>query len=126
MKKIDAVVKKETLYILYVSAILSLFIQSVFLIAGKWDHTVLLGNIYGLFAAVGNFFFMGYNVQLSLEKNPDDAKKQIKLSQSLRLLAMFVLAVIAYLIPLINIIAAIIPYLFPRIAISLRPLFKKD
>lgn len=126
MKKIDAVVKKETLYILYVSAILSLFIQSVFLIAGKWDYTVLLGNIYGLFAAVGNFFFMGYNVQLSLEKNPDDAKKQIKLSQSLRLLAMFVLAVIAYLIPLINIIAAIIPYLFPRIAISLRPLFKKD
>ena len=126
MRKIDKVVVSESLYILYVSTILSLFIQSVFLLIGKWDYTVLLGNIYGLAAAVGNFFFMGYFVQLSLTKEPDDAKKQIKLSHSVRLLAMFVLAIIAYVVPFLNIIAAVIPYLFPRIAIALRPLLKKD
>lgn len=126
MRKIDKVVVSESLYILYVSTILSLFIQSVFLLIGKWDYTVLLGNIYGLAAAVGNFFFMGYFVQLSLTKEPDDAKKQIKLSHSMRLLAMFVLAIIAYVVPFLNIIAAVIPYLFPRIAIALRPLLKKD
>ncbi len=126
MKKIDKVVKSETLYILYVGAILSLLMQSIFLIISKWDYTVLLGNIYGLLVSVGNFFFMAFNIQLSLKKDTDDAKKQLKLSQSLRLLMLFVLAAIAYVIPFLNIISAILPYLFPRIAISLRPIFKKD
>ncbi|MBE6787639.1 MAG: hypothetical protein E7537_04765 [Ruminococcaceae bacterium] len=126
MKKIDPVVKKETLYIATVSAILSLLLQSVFLIIGKWDYTVLLGNIYGLAVTVGNFFIMGLNVQTSLEKEPDDAKKLIKASQSLRLLMLFVCAIIGYIIPVFNILSVIIPYLFPRFAISLRPLFKKD
>ncbi len=126
MRKIDNVVKKETLYIASVSAILSLLLQSVFLIIGKWDYTVLLGNIYGLFVTVGNFFLMGLNIQSSLEKDPEDAKKQIKASQSLRLLMLFVLAIIGYIIPIFNILSVIIPYLFPRFAITLRPLFKKD
>ena len=126
MRKIDSVVKKETLYIASVSAILSLLLQSVFLIIGKWDYTVLLGNIYGLFVTVGNFFLMGLNIQSSLEKDPEDAKKQIKASQSLRLLMLFVLAIIGYIIPIFNILSVIIPYLFPRFAITLRPLFKKD
>ncbi len=126
MKKIDTAIKTETIYIASVSVILSLLLQSVFLIIGKWDITVLLGNIYGLLVTVGNFFLMGISVQNSLEKEADDAKKYIKASQSLRLLMLFVLAVIGYIIPVFNIIAVIIPYLFPRFAISLRPLFKKD
>ncbi len=129
MKKIDKIIKKETLYILYLSAILSLFMQSVFLILNKWDYTILLGNLFGLFITVGNFFFMAYNLQLSLNKQPENAKRQIKLSQSLRLFAMFILSAVAYLIFRSNIyafISAIIPYLFPRIAIVLRPIFKKD
>ena len=126
MKKIDPVVKNETLYIATVCAILSLLLQSVFLIIGKWNYTVLLGNIYGLAVTVGNFFLMGLNVQTSLEKDPEDAKKQIKASQSLRLLMLFVCAIIGYIIPVFNILSVIIPYLFPRFAISLRPLFKKD
>ncbi len=126
MKKIDTAVKTETIYIASVSAILSLLMQSVFLIIGKWDYTVLLGNIYGWLATVGNFLLMGLNIQSSLEKDPDDAKKQIKASQSLRLLMLFVCAIIGYIIPVFNIISVIIPYLFPRFAIALRPLFKKD
>ena len=129
MKKIDKVIKRETFYVFYISAIFSILLQSIFLIIQKWDYTLILGNIYGLVAAVSNFFLMGISVQSALQKNPDDAKKQIKLSQSLRLLMLFVLAAIAYLIFHSNIysfLTAIIPYLFPRIAIALRPLFKKD
>lgn len=126
MKKIDPVVKQETLYIATVSAILSLLLQSVFLIIGKWDYTVLLGNIYGWLVTVGNFLLLGVTVQNAVEKDPDDAKKQIKASQSLRLLLLFVCAIIGYIIPVFNILSVIIPYLFPRFAISLRPLFKKD
>ncbi len=129
MKKIDKVIKQETLYIFYVSAIFSVLMQSVFLIIEKWHYMMLLSNIYGLTAAVVNFLLMGIAVQSALQKEPDDAKKQIKLSQSLRLLMLFVLAAIAYLIFRSNtyaVLTAIIPYLFPRFAIALRPLFKKD
>lgn len=126
MEKIDKVVKKESLYILYVSVIFSLLMQSVFLIIGKWNYTVLLGNLYGLLVAVGNFFLMAYNVQLALKKEPEDAKKRIKLSQTSRLLMMFILAIIAHLVPVFNTVAAVIPYLFPRIAIIFRQLTKKN
>ncbi len=126
MKKLDPVVKQETLYIATISFILSLILQSVFLIIGKWDYTVLLGNIYGLAVTIGNFLLLGITVQNAVEKDPDDAKKQIKASQSLRLLLLFVCAIIGYVIPVFNIFGVIIPYLFPRFAIAIRPLFKKD
>lgn len=126
MKKIDPTVKKETLFIATVSLILSMLVQSVFLIIGKWDFTVLLGNIYGCAVSVGNFFLLGLTVQASLTKDADEAKKFIRASQSGRMLLMFVFAIIGYVIPIFNIIAVIIPYLFPRIAVSLRPLIKKD
>lgn len=126
MKKIDATVKKETTYIFAITVILSVLMQSVFLIIGKWDYTVLLGNLLGIIAAVGNFFVMGINIQSALEREEKEAKNLIKLSQTLRMLALFVIAMIGYLVPVFNIVAVIIPYLFPRVAISLRPLFIKE
>ena len=126
MKKIDATVKKETTYILAITVILSLLMQSVFLIIGKWDYTVLLGNLLGIIAAVGNFFVMGLNIQSALGKEEKEAKNLIKLSQTLRMLALFVIAMIGYLVPVFNIVAVFIPYLFPRIAIAVRPLFIKE
>ena len=126
MKKIDATVKKETTYIFAITVILSALMQSVFLIIGKWDYTVLLGNLLGIIAAVGNFFVMGINIQSALGREEKEAKNLIKLSQALRMLALFVIAMIGYLVPVFNIVAVIIPYLFPRVAISLRPLFIKE
>lgn len=126
MKKIDKTVLKETIYILSFTIVLSLLMQSVFLIARHWDYTVLLGNILGIIASVGNFFLMGLTVQSAVLKQPDDAKKQMKASQSLRLLLLFVIALIGYLLPIFNTLALIIPYLFPRIAIAFRPFVIKD
>lgn len=125
MKKIDSTVLKETAYIGAMVLIFSLALQSVFLIIGKWDYTVLLGNLLGFIAAVGNFFLMGLSVQASLGKEEKDAKNFMKFSQSLRLLLLFVIAVVGYLVPVFNILAVLIPFLFPRIAVALRPLFMK-
>lgn len=125
MKKIDSTVLKETAYIGATVFIFSLALQSVFLIIGKWDYTVLLGNLLGFIAAVGNFFLMGLSVQASLGKEEKDAKNFMKFSQSLRLLLLFVIAVVGYLVPVFNILAVLIPFLFPRIAVALRPLFMK-
>lgn len=125
MKKIDPTVLKETGYIAAMVFIFSLALQSVFLIIGKWDYTVLAGNLLGFVAAVGNFFLMGLSVQASLGKEEKDAKNLMKVSQSLRLLFIFVIALIGYLVPVFNTIAVLIPLLFPRIAVALRPLFMK-
>lgn len=125
MKKIDPTVLKETGYIATMVFIFSLLLQSVFLIIGKWDYTVLTGNILGFVAAVGNFFLMGLSVQSALGKDEKDAKNTMKLSQSLRLLLLFIIALVGYLVPVFNILAVLIPFLFPRIAVALRPLFMK-
>ncbi len=126
MRKIDPTVLKETGYIAAMVFIFSLALQSVFLIIGKWDYTVLTGNLLGFVAAVGNFFLMGLSVQSSLGKEEKDAKNLMKLSQSLRLLLIFVIALIGYLVPVFNTIAVLIPLLFPRIAVALRPVFMKN
>ncbi len=125
MKKIDPTVLKETGYIAAMVFIFSLILQSVFLIIGKWDYTVLTGNLLGFVAAVGNFFLMGLSVQSSLGKEEKDAKNLMKASQSLRLLLIFVIALIGYLVPVFNTIMVLIPLLFPRIAVALRPIFIK-
>lgn len=126
MKKIDSTIIKETEYIALIVLILSMLMQSVVLIAGIWNMTFLLGNILGFLAAVGNFFLMGLTVQKALTKDEDDAKKLIKASQSLRLLMLLGIAVIGYLLDeVFNPFMVVIPFLFPRIAVMLRPLFEK-
>ena len=125
MNKVDSTVKKETLYIALFTFIFSLMLQSVYLIIGRWDYTVLLGNLLGGAAATANFFIMGLTVQKALDKEEKDAKSLMKLSQSLRLFMLFAVALIGYLVPVFNMVAVVVPFLFPRIAVTLRALFIK-
>ncbi len=126
MQKIDKTILKETAYISAVSLILSILMQAVFLIFSFWDYTVILGNLLGLTASVGNFFLMGLTIQKALTKEEEkEARNLIKLSQSGRLMLLFGVAAIGCLIPVFHSIATVIPYLFPRIAVMLRPLFSK-
>jgi hypothetical protein len=125
MKNIDPVIKKETVYIGIFSLIFSLLLQAIFLIIGKWNYTILLGNILGYIAAVGNFLIMGLSVQKAVQMDEKDAKAKMKVSQSFRMLFLFVIAVIGYAVPVFNTISVVIPFLFPRVAIALRPLFNK-
>ena len=138
MKKIDSVVLKETAFIAIISFIMSAFMQAIFLIVSywlpeAWDWRVLVGNLIGLGSCVLNFFLMALTVQRALDKEPKDAKNYMRLSQMLRTLMLFVIALGAYLIDqfvfepfsVSFILAVIIPYTFPRIAVMLRPLASK-
>ena len=125
MKKIDSTVLKETGYIALATQILSVLMQSVFLIAGKWNYTVLLGNLLGGTAAIANFFLMGLTVQSALGMETKDAKAKMKLSQSLRMLMMFIVGVIGYVAPVFSLLAVVIPYTFPRIAVAVRAIMIK-
>lgn len=124
--KLDATVKRETAYVAVFTAILSVLMQSVFLIIGKWDYTVLLGNLLGYAAATANFLLLGITVQNAVTKPEDEAKKLIKASQQLRLFGMLAVALIGYLIPVFHIIAVIIPFLFPRVSVALRAAIIKN
>jgi len=122
LKKVDSTVLKETGYVCLVSLILSILLQSVFLVAGKWNYTILLGNILGFTASVLNFFLMGLTVQSSLSLDVKDAKSRMKLSQMLRTLMMFIIAAVGYAVPVFNLLTVVIPYIFPRIAVAIRSL----
>ena len=125
MKKIDSTVKKETLYIFLFTIILSVLMQSVFLVLGRWNYTVLLGNLLGVFAATANFLIMGITVQNALGKDADDAKNMMKLSQMLRMLMLFAVALIGHFVPFFSLVAVVIPFVFPRIAVTFRALLIK-
>ncbi|MBR3804095.1 MAG: hypothetical protein IKJ14_01945 [Clostridia bacterium] len=125
MKKVNPIIVKETLYIACWSVIFSMIMQSVFLLIKKWDYTVLLGNVLSLVAGVGNFFLLGLTVQKAVTKEEKDAKQFMKLSQVARLFTLFVICVLGAVLRCFNIIATVLPLLFPRISIMLRPLFNK-
>lgn len=124
MKKVDATVKKETQYIAYFCAILSIIMQAVFVLLKKWDFTVISGNLLSFAIAVLNFYFMGITVQKAVNMEIADAKKLMKSSQGLRNAFMFVAIVIGVVAPCFNTVAVIVPVFFPRIALIFRPLIK--
>ena len=72
--------------------------------------------------AVGNFLLMCLMVQKAVTQTEKQAKNTVKLSQSLRLMMQGLMLVLAAVIPVLNIWAAAIPLLIPRIAISVREL----
>ena len=74
---VDKTVRRETLFVAAWVGIFSLFMQAVFLVIGRWDYTVLLGNLLGAAAAVGNFFLMGLTVQSAVQKEEKDAKQAV-------------------------------------------------
>ena len=117
---------KETRFIAVIVLLGSLLMQAVFLIIGKWDYTVLLGNLLGAALAVGNFFLMGLTVQKSMDLEPAEAKKKMKLSQQGRLLMMLVVCVIGAALPWFHTIALLIPQFFPRVGVTIRGLTMKN
>ena len=120
MLSIDKTVVKETKHIAFVVSILSVLMNVMFLVFRKWNYTVLLGTIYSSTIAIVNFLLMGITVQKALSKEENDARKVIKVSQSLRNLGMFVLLGIGIVLPCFDTIALIIPVFFPRIAVFMR------
>lgn len=126
MGNIDPTVIKETKYIAAWVLILSALLQAVFLIIGKWDYTVLLGNCLSAVLMIVNFFLMGLTVQRSLNKEEKEAKTAIKLSQMYRNLLVLGVLIVGVVLPCFSTWTVLIPVVFPRIAIAVRPLFDRN
>lgn len=125
-RNVDETVMKSTRYIAVIVLIGSLLMQAVFLIIGKWDYTVLLGNLLGAAAAIANFFIMATTVQRSLGMEPGDASKRVRSSQSMRMLMQLVICVIGGVAPCFNIYAVVIPLIFPGVGAKLSGFLMKE
>ncbi len=126
-KKVDAEVKKSTCYIALIVLIGSLLMQAVFILIGKWDYTVLLGNLLGAAVAIINFFIMAQTVSAALSQDDKDkANKKTQLSRSMRMLMMLVACVIGHLAPCFSLIAVAIPLVFPSAGAMLSSLLLKN
>ena len=125
MKPIDKTILKETRYLAVWVGVLSVLMHAVFLVVRRWDYTVLLGNLLGGMAALGNFFLMGLSVQKALGKDEKGAKSTMRVSQAYRTLLVLVLVIAGVVLPWFHTVAVILPLFFPRIGIAFRPLLDK-
>jgi len=124
--KLDPAVRKETAYIAVWTAGLSLVLEAVFLLLGRWDFSVLGGNAVGALAAIGNFFLLGLTVSRAVAQGKaEEASRRVRASASVRLLGMGLLCAGAIGLLKTNPYATLIPLLFPRIGILFRPLIDR-
>ena len=126
MQKIDKVVLRETKLMALWVLILSAILQAVFLVIGAWDYRVLLGNLLSGGAVILNFLAMGITVQNAVQKEEKDAKQTMRASGLLRLFVLFIVGLVGVLVPIFSAWTVIIPLFFPRLIISLRPLWDKS
>lgn len=125
--KIDPTVKKETIYVCVVTLILSMLMESVFLILRMWQLTVLFGNLAGAGIGILNFFLLGLSVQKAVKNEETRAKEILRASHALRYALMVVLVLIAILIPSVfDMWATLISLLFATVAVYTRAIFNKD
>ncbi len=125
MGKYNKILLKETGYISFVTLGLSFILQAIFLVLGKWDYTVLLGNLLSAGVMILNFFFMGISIEKALKLGEKDTKKIMLASQSIRNILLFAVIALGAALSLFNTVTVIIPVFFPRLALFLKPYFTK-
>lgn len=124
---IDPTVRENTRYIAMVEVIFTVLMEAIFLIIGKWDVTVLLGGILGALTAILNFFLMALSVVKAVGKEQKEASGTMKVSHSMRMLMLVVICAVAALLPgVFNLIAVIVPLLFPSIGARLHGYMMKN
>jgi len=155
LTKIQPAVKKETLRIAVGTVILSVLMIAVFLIAGYFDSAVLLGALLGTAVTILNFFLLGLSVQRATEKMKDvhfpsyeeadaelkegeeeppvpespemtQAKRGMQLAYTGRMMLVVATGIVALATDSINPVAALVPFLFPRIIIFIYGIFHKE
>ena len=118
----DPAVKKETGYIALWVVLLSLIMEGVFLVIGKWDLSVLFGNLGGAAVAIGSFFLLAVTVSRAVASGkPEQASQRVKASAGLRLIGAGGICALLIGVFHTNVYATVIPLLFPRIGLFFRP-----
>ena len=151
--KIQPAVREQTGKVAAGVLILTALMAAVFLILGKFDWTVLTGAALGAAAGIANFFLMALSVQQAAEKMngvqlpPEEepgeneegrepaktelspqarqARRNMQLSYTGRMALLVAMAAIAYYVPGIDPMPALLAQLFPRLTIFIEGLLLK-
>ncbi len=116
--KIQKAIWQETRNIAFGVIALSAVMQAVFFLIGKWDMTVLWGNLLGGGYAILNFFILGLTVQrVAADADEKRGKNLMQFSYSTRMFFTMVVVFLGISVPLFNWIAVFAPQLFPRLTI---------
>ena len=115
----DAAEVSIIIFLLGVLELLAFFIVK----APKVEY--LIGAVYGCAFSSLNFFYLAYCVKKSVEKSEKAAKAYMSGTYSSRVFLTAVMIFIAAKIDVINIWAAVIPLVFPRIAIFVLTIIRK-
>lgn len=119
-QKPQKTVLRETKRIAIGEVILLAIMWIVYALTGRFSLAVVLGGLIGGAYAVFNFFMLGMTVQKAAQVQPDNAemaRMQMKSSYNMRMVGMLAVAVLAFALPFVDGLAAIIPLLFPRLTI---------
>ena len=127
MRITDPVALKQFKRVATFNTIMTIIENIVFLIIGKWDYTVLLGSLWGLFLACFFFYKICISVQQILNmENPNMASRHAVTSQTQRLFITGFGVFVAFKVGFLNAMAAIIPLFFTRISIVIINLIYKE
>lgn len=96
---------------------------AVYAAIGRFSLAVVLGGALGAAYAVLNFYMLGVTVQRvadmadSGEQDEKIAKARMKSSYTTRMVLMVGVVIVAFVLPFVDVLACIIPMLFPRLTI---------
>ena len=124
--KLDPTVKKETLYLIIGESIMTAVMLTVFLLFHKLSIPVLIGALAGAALAIGNFFAMCLMIQRAVEAEEGDRAKMVRASHSTRLMVMALALVICLAVFKLDVLATLIPLLFPTVIQYIRGLTIKN
>lgn len=90
----------------------------VLFFAGGFNYTLLLGGVWGNAVGIGNFVLLGITAENAVRRSPKSAQRYMNTLYCVRYLGLFAVMTAAALLPFIDLIAAAVPLLFPRLAIT--------
>ena len=98
-----------------------------FLIAGFFSYQVVFGGLLGATVCILNFYYLAYCVSKAMDKTDGkEAKNYVSVSYFIRIIIVAATLIVAIKLPgYFNYIAAAIPFVFPRIIITVLNIFKK-
>lgn len=106
--------------------IMCVITAAMFLVLGYFSYQVIFGLCLGYLVCMLNYSFLAYCVGKAVDKDVNKAKAYISGTYGLRMILIAVTIIVAIRNPkYFNYIATAIPFLFPRIIITLTNMFKK-
>ena len=102
----------------------------VFALLGRFDRTVVFGGVIGAAMAVGNFFLMAVAADRAadqaVEQDVKGGKATIKLSYTVRTIAIFVVLFALAKSGLCHVVAVVLPLAFVRPILMVSEFFRKE